>query len=116
ISNFVTNAASGNPIFVIPINGIGPGATNENQTLTVIATSSNPVFIPNPTVAYVSPATNGTISLHPGNNATGTAIITVTVSDGSSSNSQSFVASIKSSGNVLPTISIITNRTTLEDT
>lgn len=119
IPTFLTNSANGNPAFVIPINGISSGATNETQTLTITATSDNLALMPDPTVTYTSPATNATLTLRPGNNNTGSALITVTVNDGGASNNtvvRTFLANIKGSGNVQPTLSVITNRTTAEDT
>ncbi len=70
----------------VNLTGISSGAANENQTLTVSATSSNPTLIPNPTVSYASPNASGTLSFRTATNATGTAIITVTVNDGQSQN------------------------------
>ena len=86
------------------------------KAFAVTATSSNTAFIPNPSVSYTSPNTNGTLTLAPANNTTGSSLITVSVSDGAATNRQSFIANIKASGNVVPTISVITNRVTSEDT
>src|SRR6185369_15261956 len=66
---------------LINLSGITAGI-NENDPLTVTATSSNPVLIPDPAVAYASPAATGTITLAPVSNAKGNAVITVTVGDG----------------------------------
>lgn len=82
-----------NPIGNIPLNysvntqtiglsGISSGSANANQKLTVTAVSSNPQLIPNPTVTYTSPNTTGSLSLKTATNASGTALITVTVNDG----------------------------------
>jgi hypothetical protein len=65
---------------------IGAGASNESQTLTITATSDNPALIPNPTVSYTSPNTTGFLSYTPVANASGSAVITVTVNDGQASN------------------------------
>lgn len=70
----------------IALSGISSGAANENQTLTVNATSSNPNVIPNPAVQYASANSTGTLTFTPVNNASGAAIITVTVNDGGLSN------------------------------
>lgn len=64
------------------LTGISTGAANENQTLVVTATSSNTALIPNPTVTYTSPDPVGTIAYTPVADAFGTATITVSVSDG----------------------------------
>jgi RTX calcium-binding nonapeptide repeat (4 copies) len=62
--------------------GISSGG-GESQTLVVTATSSNPALIPNPiTVTYASPDATGSLSFTPAANQSGTALISVTVSDG----------------------------------
>ncbi|SIO05878.1 Uncharacterized conserved protein [Singulisphaera sp. GP187] len=64
----------------INLSGITAGL-GESQTLTVTATSNNPGLIPNPTVSYTSPNGTGSLGYTPVANASGTAIITVTVTD-----------------------------------
>ena len=66
----------------VALSGITSGATNEFQPLSVIATSSNPSLIPNPTVSYSSPSSVGTLRFTPAANASGVATITVTARDG----------------------------------
>ena len=66
----------------VGLSGIGPGATNEIQSLTVTAVSSNPALIPTPTVSYTSPNPSGNLLFTPVSNGSGTATITVTVNDG----------------------------------
>jgi hypothetical protein len=81
----------------VNVAGITSGATNEVQTLTVTASSSNTGLIPNPTVNYTSPNTTGSITFAPANDAYGSAIITVTVNDGGTSNnivSQTFTVTV----------------------
>lgn len=70
----------------IPLTGVGPGAANETQTVTISALSSNPGLIPNPVIKYTSPNTGGVLSFTTTANASGVATITVTVSDGASVN------------------------------
>jgi len=92
LTNITVEANSGT--HTVPLTGIGAGATNEVQTLTVTATSSNPTLIPNPTVNYTSPQSTGTLSFSPVAKGFGAAIVSVTVSDGQETNgtvSQSFV-------------------------
>jgi hypothetical protein len=60
--------------------GISAGG-GESQSLTVTATSSNPALIPNPTVTYTSPNTNGSLSFAPIASESGAAMITVTLQD-----------------------------------
>jgi hypothetical protein len=81
----------------VDLSGIGSGAPDEIQTLTVTALSSNPGLIPNPGVSYTSPDPIGTLSFAPVPNATGTATITVAVTDGETQNntiSRSFNVSV----------------------
>jgi hypothetical protein len=66
---------------VVNLTGISPGAGNSGQTLTVSAVSSNPALIPNPTVAYTSPNSTGTLTFTPAAGQFGTAVITVTASE-----------------------------------
>jgi hypothetical protein len=74
--------------------GITAGASNETQTLTVTAVSSNPALISNPTVAYTSPQATGTLTLRPATNASGSATITVTVSDGQAATNRTFTLTL----------------------
>jgi hypothetical protein len=94
---------------IVSLSGISSGAANENQTLTVTATSSTPGLIPNPTVSYTSPNATGTLSFRSMTNATGSAIITVTVNDGQSQNNsvtRTFTVTVRGL-NDAPTISNI---------
>ena len=115
--NFITNPA---PVGVSPglqrinLTGIGPGAGDTGQFLTVTATSNNPALIPNPTIAYTSPNTTGTLTYTPVTNATGTALITITVTDngdttfgGSNTYQQTFTVAVAPS-HVAPVITTTT--------
>ncbi|MEW6467999.1 MAG: FG-GAP-like repeat-containing protein [Bacteroidota bacterium] len=75
----------------VNLTGIGSGAVNEVQTLSVTATSNNQTLIPNGniSVTYTSPSTTGSVSYTPANGQSGTAIITVTVNDNASNNNTS---------------------------
>ncbi|MGD0614730.1 MAG: Ig-like domain-containing protein, partial [Verrucomicrobiota bacterium] len=77
ISSLTINENAG--LQTVNLTGISSGAANEVQTLTVTAASSNTGLIPNPTVNYSSPGTNGTLTFTPVANANGSATITVTV-------------------------------------
>jgi hypothetical protein len=68
------------PAQIVSLTGIGAGS-NESQTLSISAVSSNPALILNPTVSYTSPNTNGSLSFTPVANANGSATITITVQD-----------------------------------
>ena len=97
----------------VSLTGISPGATNENQTLTVTAASSNPALIPNPTVSYTSPNASGNLSFSPVANASGSATITVTVNDGQPANNlvtRSFTVTVNPV-NDAPTLNALANLT-----
>jgi len=96
---------------IINLSGITSGATNEDQTLTVTATSSNTNLVPHPTVNYVSANTNGSLSFAPVTNANGTATITVKVNDGGMSNNivtRTFLVTVSAVNNP-PTLNAIGN-------
>ena len=98
----------------VALSGIGSGAANENQTLSITAVSSNPSLIPAPAVTYTSPNTTGTLRFTPVSNASGSATITVTVNDGQGVNNlttRSFNVAI-AAVNDAPTISGIPNQQT----
>src|ERR1043165_3855726 len=84
IDNAIVNDNDGPQI--INLTGINSGATNEDQTLTVTASSSNPGVVPNPTVDYTSPSPTGTLMFNPTPGTDGLATITVTVNDSQISN------------------------------
>jgi hypothetical protein len=65
----------------ITLSGLGTGAGEAEQVLTITATSDNPVLIPNPAVNYSNPSASGSVSFTPLANANGMATITITVQD-----------------------------------
>ena len=108
-------AADGNARFV-SLTGIHSGATNEDQALTVTATSSDPGRVPNPTADYNSPDTSGTLAFTPVAGG-GTATITVTVDDGAASNNittRSFEVAVQGMDQA-PTISAIPDQTVIKN-
>jgi hypothetical protein len=91
----------------VPLTGITAGP-NESQPLTITASSSNPGVIPVPTVNYTSPDGTGSLAFTPVANASGSSLITVTVSDGQPTNgsiSRSFTVTVASSS-AAPTIAL----------
>ena len=64
----------------IDLTGIAAGP-NESQNLTITATSDNPDVISDPTIDYTSANATGLLSFKPVSNKSGTAKITVTVTD-----------------------------------
>lgn len=65
---------------VVNLSGIS-GGLSEVETVQITAISSNPAVVPNPTVTYVTGSATGSISIQPAANQSGTATITVTVTD-----------------------------------
>ncbi len=111
LANATINEGAG--LQVVNLSGITSGGTNEAQTLTVTASSSNTGLIPNPTVTYTSPNTGGSISFTPVAYAYGSAIITVTVNDGGASNnivSRTFTVTVNPV-NQAPTLNTLANLT-----
>lgn len=70
----------------VNLSGITSGSTNQNLSLTVTATSSNPALVGTPIVTYSSPNSTGSLIFAIGVNASGSATITVTVNNGATSN------------------------------
>ena len=66
---------------LISLSGITAGG-GESQVLTVTATSGNPTLIADPVVTYTSPDSTGSLSYTPVANQSGSALITITVTDG----------------------------------
>ncbi len=115
ISN--VSLSDGTSAQTVSLTGISSGAANENQTLTVTASSSNKALISDPVVSYVSPNAAGSLALAAAPNTGGTAIITVTVNDGGGANnvfSRTFSVSFNAV-NKPPTIGTLANLVLNED-
>jgi hypothetical protein len=82
--------------------------------MTITAASSNPTLIPVANVVFGGTGFNRTVTVTPAANQFGSATITVTAANGSSSVSDTFVVNV-ASVNDLPTISDVTSKTTNED-
>lgn len=120
IADITVNENSGQQS--VSLSGISSGAPNEKQTLTVRATSGSPSIIPNPTATYTSPNATGTLRFTPVANASGTALISVTVDDGQPANNlitQTFTVTVGASrpppSNTPPVISAISSQTTTQN-
>jgi len=85
---------------------------DQSANLTVTATSSNPSLIPVSRIAITGSGNTRTVTLSPLANASGTAIINFTVSDGRASSSAGFVLTVNPV-NDAPTISGLGNQTVL---
>ena len=77
------NTTTGTPV-IINLAGISAGPGDAGLSLNVTATSSNPSLVPNPTIAYTSPSATGTLTYTPASFASGSAVITVYVTDNGS--------------------------------
>jgi VCBS repeat-containing protein len=84
-------------------------------SLTVSGTSSNQTLVPDSNIVFGGSGANRTVTVTPALNQSGTATITVQVSDGSQSVTDTFVLTV-SAVNDAPTITDIANQTTNEDT
>ena len=84
-------------------------------SLTVTATSSNTTLIPNANLVLGGSGANRTLTATPAANQSGTSTITVTVSDGVTSTSATFVLTV-TAVNDAPTIAGLVDTTTAEDT
>lgn len=78
----------------VALSGIHSGAANELQPLTLTASSDRPDLVGDLTVTYLSPDSAGALSLTGETGVSGTATITVIVSDGQAETSQSFRVTI----------------------
>ena len=84
-------------------------------SLTVSGSSSNTTLVPNANITFGGSGASRTVSVAPAANQSGTATITVTVSDGSATASDTFVLTV-AAVNDAPTISNIADQFTTQDT
>ncbi|MDA1275554.1 MAG: immunoglobulin domain-containing protein [Verrucomicrobia bacterium] len=104
----------------ISLSRISAGPANENQAITITASSSNTSLIPTPTVSYNSPNPTGSLTYTPVANGNGLSTITLTVHDdggtangGASSLTRSFTIQVNAS-NDEPVLSPISDYTVVE--
>jgi large repetitive protein len=102
------------PVQTVNLSGISAGA-GETATLVVTAVSGNPALIPNPTVTYTSPNATGSLSYTPVANTSGSAVITVTVSDGGATPTPRTFTVVVNDVNDAPTFTPGGNQTITED-
>src|SRR5204862_37324 len=115
ISNLTITENAGQQ--TVNLTGISSGASNQVQTLSLTATSSNPGLVPNPTINYTSPNSTGTLALTPAAFAYGSTTIAVTVNNGGLSNNtvvRSFTVTVNPV-NYAPTLDPISNLTINEN-
>ena len=83
-------------------------------SLTVSGASSNTTLVPNSNITFGGSGASRTVSITPAGNLSGTATITLTVSDGELSATDTFVLTVNAV-NDTPTISDVANQTVNED-
>ncbi len=86
----------------VPLTGISSGRVNENQALIVTAESSNPTLTGALEVTYASPQSSGDLAFTVARNEVGSALITVSVDDGTATVQRQFQVSVP------PFVSIVT--------
>lgn len=106
ISSIAINANSSSAPIAFTI---GDAETSAGS-LSVSATSSNTVLVPNSGIVHGGSGANRTVTVSPSANQTGTATITLAVSDGVNTSTRAFTVTVNSV-NTAPTISDIANRT-----
>jgi len=84
-------------------------------SLTVGGASSNPTLVPNANIVLGGSGANRTVTVTPAANQSGSTTITITVSDGSLTASDTFLLTVSNPANTPPTISNIADQTVLED-
>ncbi len=85
------------------------------SSLTLTGVSSNPSLVPNANIVFGGTGASRAVTVTPLGNGSGTAVITVTVSDGALSGNRQFTLTVRSV-NDRPTITSISNQTIDEDT
>jgi gliding motility-associated-like protein len=87
---------------------------NPVASLAVTGSSDNTALVPIANIAFGGSGANRTVNVTPAANATGTAVITITVGDGTASASTTFQVTVNGSDDP-PTITSIANQSTNED-
>src|SRR5262249_43683444 len=85
------------------------------NALNVTGSSSNPTLVPNNNIVFGGGGTNRGVIITPATNQFGTTTITLTVSDGTTNASTSFLLTVNPVSD-LPVIASIADQTTPEDT
>ena len=90
-------------------------AESSAASLAVSAASSNAGFVPNANILLGGSGANRTVKVTPTTSQTGSALITVSVSDGTNTTSTSFTLTVLASANAAPTISGINDQVVNEN-
>src|SRR6185503_19871899 len=110
----IANLTTTQSIATAPIAFTVSDAQTAASSLLVSGASSNPTLVPTANIVFGGSGASRTVTVTPALNQTGTATITVTVSDGSLTASDSFVLTVNATVNTAPTISSIANLTTTQ--
>jgi hypothetical protein len=104
----VSNQTQSSGAAIGPLSFFLADAETDSDALTISAASSNPTLLPSAGIMLGGSGTTRTITLAPATNEFGTAVVTLTASDGSLSGSFSFAVTINNgasvSGNAPPII------------
>lgn len=107
IGNQSVSAGGATPVLGFTIDDVesAPGSLN------VSASSSNATLVPASGIVLGGSGANRTIVVTPAGDASGTATITLTVSDGSASSSELFSVTVTGSDDAAPAVSSVSNQT-----
>ena len=97
-----------------PINVTVDDPESSASTLTLVGTSDNPALIPDGNIVFGGSGSARTITVTPLADASGTALINITVSDGELSTNEQFSITVNSV-NDAPTLTTISGQTISED-
>jgi cytochrome c peroxidase len=114
ISN-ITNQTTDEDTALGPLDFTIGDAETAPASLTLTGSSSNPTLVPNANIVFGGSGADRTLTITPAANLSGSATITVTVSDGLASTTDTFLLNVLSV-NDLPTITPLSNQTIDEDT
>ncbi len=90
-------------------------AESAASALNVVGSSSDQTLVPDSAILFGGSASNRTVTILPATNQFGSATLTLTVDDGTDTNSTSFTLTVTAVNDV-PTITTIADQTTSEDT
>jgi hypothetical protein len=112
----VTNRSTTTGVAVGPITfSVGDLETSAGS-LTMSGSSSNTTLVPNGNVTFGGSGASRTITVTPAAGQTGSTLVTITVSDGALTTSDTFSVTVTASANTAPTIAAISDQATNEDT
>lgn len=108
----IANQTTTTAVAVGPLSFTVSDAETAVASLTVTGASSNTTLLPVANIVFGGSGESRTVTLTPASGQTGTATITLTVSDGTLTAQTSLTLTVNASGNTAPTITSIANQTT----